>query len=698
MADFEIWDRQLLPQGQLIAPKAGPSIGEAFGQGLMDLAETAGKTVESIRKTDEWKEEKEWEINQPKAAKILADTKLKVIAGFPELRTRAKPGLEDYPDLINGSISSATDEALKGVSDPRMQEYIRAGMDEYRVAAVASGIDQKVTETFKLRAAELAESAESQKKLLLDDPGQYESAVKTVNGIIDGVSAFSPGEKEQYKRYYARDLALTAMHSLIGKDSEAAEKLLSSGKLGDALTADDQQAFRDDIKSIHERRRVEAQIQADNLLMKNNAVADGIANSAFDSAITTGTYDGKVRDQLRELLPKVEADKLIFKLDNARHVGQDVLAVRNQSSVADSRLLRALDRAKKDSDDPLADFHYQQVWKAVDEKRKALEEDSAAYAVAVNEDARAAWDDALRNRGDPDKLNLAVKLTQDLQKKFGVWAESTSPVPHEIAGGILEQVKTRGNASDIAALQKSFGINYPYLMGEISDRAGPLVATALMLDQPRQRDAQNVLLNLSRSPDEIKNLEKLMLRDDDSQKASLKNAIAGKLDGLRRSFLRTPGGEAVYGKLNDSAYALALNYMHQGESADDAAAHAAGDVGASYYKTPIFHGQTYRVPVRYSTSGVEQGIRGFLDNLATQPLDRPGDDPDMTRETIAESLKQYGWWSTLPDESGLQLHFQNGTIATSGGREIIVTWRQLELIASHHPIDVNPIYGRWGHR
>jgi hypothetical protein len=48
-------------------------------------------------------------------------------------------------------------------------------------------------------------------------------------------------------------------------------------------------------------------------------------------------------------------------------------------------------------------------------------------------------------------------------------------------------------------------------------------------------------------------------------------------------------------------------------------------------------------------------------------------------------LKQYGWWSTLPDESGLMLHFQNGTPATRGGKEIAITWGELERIASHHP-------------
>jgi hypothetical protein len=89
--------------------------------------------------------------------------------------------------------------------------------------------------------------------------------------------------------------------------------------------------------------------------------------------------------------------------------------------------------------------------------------------------------------------------------------------------------------------------------------------------------------------------------------------------------------------------------------------------------------------LKYSGAGVTLGTRRYLENLIDTKVDTPSDNRTIGKETVALSLKQYGWWSNLPDESGLMLRFQNGTPATRDGNPIVVTWREFELLASHHP-------------
>src|SRR5690348_2302245 len=119
MADFQGWERQVLPQGKLVAPQTGPSLAEACGSGLSDLANATAATVESVRKTDEWRDEKQWEIDQPKAAALVNKLQTQFGEQMPDIEANAAPGLADYPDKINDAITQITEEGLKDNPDPR---------------------------------------------------------------------------------------------------------------------------------------------------------------------------------------------------------------------------------------------------------------------------------------------------------------------------------------------------------------------------------------------------------------------------------------------------------------------------------------------------------------------------------------------------------------------------------------------------
>lgn len=95
MAEFQTWDRQVLPQGSIAAPQAGPSLAESFSAGLSDLANAAAGAVNAVQKADELRAERQWEIDQPKAAALVNQLQLQIAEQLPELKAQAAPGLAD---------------------------------------------------------------------------------------------------------------------------------------------------------------------------------------------------------------------------------------------------------------------------------------------------------------------------------------------------------------------------------------------------------------------------------------------------------------------------------------------------------------------------------------------------------------------------------------------------------------------------
>ncbi|GAB2175081.1 hypothetical protein DLREEDagr8_06390 [Dongia sp. agr-C8] len=181
MADFQMWERGVLPQGSIVAPQAGPSLAESFGAGVSDLVSAATGAASAVQKADALRAEKQWEIDQPKAAALVNQLQLQIAEQLPELKAQAAPGLADYPDKINAAITRATEEALKEYSDPRVQRYVRGYMDAYRVSAATTGIQERTVATLKRDAAALQSLLEGQSKLVAHDFANYDTAV----GLID---------------------------------------------------------------------------------------------------------------------------------------------------------------------------------------------------------------------------------------------------------------------------------------------------------------------------------------------------------------------------------------------------------------------------------------------------------------------------------------------------------------------------------
>jgi len=676
MADFQGWQRQILPQGKLVAPETGPSLADSFGQGIAALANTAAATVESVRKTDEWRDEKQWQIDQPKAAALVNSLQRQHAEQMPDIEAKSAPGLADYPDKINEAITRLTEEGLKGNPDPRFQRYVRGYMDDLRTSSVIAGIQKRTAATLAKDATALQQLVDDQSADVIKDFSNFDAAARLVGETISNNPLLTADQKSTVIRSNKRALAMIGLDSLVERDAAAARQIIASGELDDILTTADKEAFLSDIKSEQERKATEARIANENRIQAVRTEVDANLPLITKQALETGQFDTTIRTKIIAAYGEVTGKEIIADLDNARYIGQDALAIANQSPRADTQLLRKLsDVASQNQDDRRAQVRLQFAQQHIYEKRSGLkyapEEYVRQHSAAVQEN----WDAFAKNPYDATTTRIAIETPIQAQRKLGVAEDRLDPVSQAAADLVAERVKRDGPAA-IATMQQNFGDHFSHVIGKLVYR-GPFFTAALMLDRPGQAGTQAALLELDSDPRSVPKLEKI-LAVDIGLKDRLEKLVNRNLDDLRQSYATQPGGETAFYNLSASTYALALRHMKTDKmSAREAAKTAAGEIGVNYYEFGHLNGSLCRIPKGKSAPEVMLGAQNYAKNLINLPLDPPEDAEDMSRREIADSLASQGYWVNLPDDSGLMLVFATGQAATAGGKPITRTWFQL---------------------
>jgi hypothetical protein len=679
MAEFQTWERGVMPQGSIVAPHAGPSLAESFGHGLSDLARAAGGAASAMRKADELQAAKQWEIDQPKAAALVNQLELQIAEQLPELKAQAAPGLADYPDKINEAITRATEDALKEISDPRFQRYVRGYMDEFRVSSVTVGIREKTAATLARDADALQHLLDGRSERVADDFGAFDPAVSLVADTISSNRYLTADQKAELILSSKRSLAVAGMRGLVDRDANAALQVIESGKLDGILDAAEQENLLADIKSEQERKSLETTIAENNRLQAAHNDLDARLKIAFQQALSTGKYDKVTRTEIIQLYGEQAGSEIVADLDNARYMGQDALAIAQQTSRSDSQLLRMLSRvASEHKDDQRAQDRLKSAQDFISKKRAGLKNDPEDWVRTNTPSVRDAWD-AFAKAPNEDTASLALETATQAQLKHGVAKVRVDPIPQKIADGIFQDVRERGPAA-IGYYQKILGDYFPHLIGKLV-KNGPLSTAALMLDQPAQAPTQAALLDLSRDSQPVVKMEQI-LAIDDQRRADIQKLVFGNLDKLRQSYANQPGGETAFSNLAQSAYALTLRHMSLDHMSDrQAAATAAAEIGMNQYAFDHTVGKVYRIPRNASPHEVMKGANFYFSNLINLPLDPPDDAPSMPREKIASSLWSSGYWVNLPGDRGLKLVFATGQPATAAGEEITLTWSELAQAA-----------------
>jgi hypothetical protein len=690
MAGFETWDRQLLPQGGLIAPQTGPSLAESFGEGLTDLATAAGKAVESMRATDEWREEKEWEIKLPEAAALVNTLQLDHLGRSPELKAAAATGLSDYPEKIDLDIRSATGKALKDITDPRYLEYVHARMDAFRVSAVAAGIQDKTVATLERDAGALQTLMDGQAKLVADDFTKYDAAVSLIDETIAANRHFGADRKAEFSKIGKYALAKVGLDALINHDLDAADKVLASGKLDGVLTADDEQFYRETIKSERELRAREAlliQQREAETLQADGAVAK---ERAFRAARETGRYDPADRALIIKAYPN-DYPEILAKLEVERTKGHDTFIIPQQTAAEDEALLRDIaGQLRENPHDNLLSARLGNIKAQLHRKKETLRLNPEALVRETVPEVQKGWEEVKRNPADLDLLRKTKELSRQAQLARGVAAEEVRVLPEFMGEYYLKIVDGPGGGAAIAQIRNALGDDYRELKDQASRMAKPLSSVALSLEQPQQLPVQERLLEIERDGG-VTALEAL------PRKYALSSAAAyveRQLADFAPSFAEQGrGGEQAFRRMKTAVYALTLDYADLSGDVEEAAERAAREIVTGFYRTAKSNGHTIRIPFGYDASMIEEVLPQYTANqIDYSMVEKPKNRPEMTPEQVKSTVLSKCYWTVNSDESGLYLRKPSGDPVKIDGEPIIVKWRDLIQLWRQSEPDTPPVY------
>jgi hypothetical protein len=666
MANFQRWERQILPQGRLLMPEDGPSLAESFGS----IDQEDSSTARSEGK----------EASQPNAADKVAELQRTILKQLPELRSNAAEDLSNYPDLIDNLITRKTEAAVKD-DNLRIQRYVRGHMNDFRASATKTAIKAKTAVGFALQASRLDALFANLSQTVVEAPDQFDSAIRLFKDAVDN-SMLPADEKGGLLRKASHSLALRMFTAWIRHDPKGAERALSSSSYDELLDETDRRDLVEAIQRNHALLEVQARAERSQAetRFKSNVLAR--FETQILAAETEGSYDIIPMADLERAFGARAAEQmqaeLAFKAETTSHL----IKIRTQSLAEDEALLASLNEKVEHADDGDSKRRRNIAAANIAIKQAALQADPAGYVASINPDVRAAWDAVLSDSTDFKNVTTALAITKLALGSLKLTPSYIRPVPRAVTGSLLDWIKREGNASNIARLQQAFSKDYRHFLAAVVPAAGPYLATALILDQLQQRSAQNILLAIAHDPKTFPDLVRNTYLND-VQKALLQDTLYQHLKDLLFSYAEQPGGGVIAGILGKSAEALAMHHVyHDQKSLTDAASFAARELGTESYSFRQFRGHVYRIPAGYSAERVASGADEALKLLANLRLDRPVDDPYMPIEMIATSLRDYGFWVTVPDESGLMLRFYNNAVASIGGKPIQVPWPELDRLAT----------------
>jgi hypothetical protein len=675
MAEFQTWERGVVPQGSIVAPQAGPSLAESFGNGLSDLGRAAVGAAGAMRKADELQVEEQWESEQPKAAALVNQLQLQIAEQLPELKAQAAPGLADYPDKINEAITRATEEALKDHSDPRFQRYVRGYMDAYRVSVATTGIQDRTVATLERDGAALQSLLDGQSKLVAVDFSNYDTAVGLFDETLAANRHLGADRKTEFSRIARHALAKAGLDALIDRDLEAAERLMGSGKLDGVLTFDEEQFYRERINSNRTIRESEARLSQQQQQEKLQADGTVALDRATKAARETGIYNLADLDVIKKAFPD-KYPEIKAALAHERTIGHDSLIISAQTGAEDEELQRRIEIDLSTSPNEAGLIERLDNIK-VQRQRKAtaLKSNPEAYVRRWVPEVQRGWDEVAKHPTDSGVLRNTIELSRQAQLARGVDSKNVRVLPDSMGDYYLKVATGPDGAAAISKIKAALGDDQRELLEQASRKAGPLVNVALMLE-PDQDRVRRKLLEINGSGG-IAALEAALPKQYSPQ--SVLRRVATTLDELALSFTEQPGGAPVFERIRTSVYALTLNYIgtqHLGPA--EAAERAAREVATDHYAVRAYNGHSFRIPRSYDASISPEMLQKYTtDSIDYGKIDKPAHLQNLPAELIKLALVNNGYWTTRGDEQGLYFRAPTGTPVMKEGQPITVLWSEL---------------------
>jgi len=487
MADtFPIWQRQVMPEGRLVAPQGGLSVAAAFGAGLQQLSQGVSD-VARAKATVQQKNDAAWSAVQKPQAEI------EIGKQYDALEQNAESGAPGHVAATEKIIDDYAADLLRQAPDNATRVDLQAFMGSLRAQYLGQASQFAAKSQIAQRVANIDSAGDLWGNNLVNHPERFDAAREEMEKTIRAQGLAPDRAAEEIKRS-TQNLATFAMNGQASADPKQFLKDAQAGKWN--AFADPARLAEAEVRAIDQMKVDDARAQQD--AREAAAAAQASLSIAYRDAVSTAAATGNQNliseDQIRKTwggtpAGNKAAERMIRDLRAATTQGQLGPTIASASPADLDAMEKKLSPEGKSAfteGDALTYRLFTELRNKKDAAYRGSDPGGAALAYSLN--VQKSWSAWQADPTNKDALRSAIVLTQQEQTRQGVTIQRTQPMPQAVATAVVGQIMSRQNTKlQLQALIQFADLGDPavsrQVLGQLTTINGGLPAgTALVLD------------------------------------------------------------------------------------------------------------------------------------------------------------------------------------------------------------------------
>jgi hypothetical protein len=647
---------------------AGLGAGPGGGRGL----EAVGEALSGVGRAQADIHQRELELRDrdaiAEANAEIGSARTHWIEQYQQRQQNAEAGASGFTPKLMDDFDKDKADRLSRAKTPAAKRYLEQKLGDVRLGLYSDGLSFEAVAGAKHREGLLSQSVDGAKLAAGFRPEEFDSLLEEQNAGIMATGATAQ-RAEELRTGVRAQLAEAAVMGLIQRNPAATLKQLNDEKSKissiNSLTFEDRNRLRNTAETEVRRldaeakgRQVEAR-QAMNERLQDIATAAqmGLPIDVPPKAVMQALYgaqDGAKRHQFATQLAGVS----------------NVTAQMHQMSTAE--LSAAVAGYKPTKVEGASDQAQMQAIvarnaQAIAEQR---EKDPGGYLLQHSPLVQQAYAESAEN---PAGFLSALKAEKE---RLGI--SSPDVLPDGYVQQVGDAINTAGSAESLAQRieeeAKRWGNAWPQVQGQLM---GKISDTAMVIGSGIPQSAGSALAATAKLGKS--DLEAML--PPSTTWGNVTERVNSEFAAAQSSF--PPEAAKTIGAVKDAATRLAVKYMNDGDSLNDAVTRAHKMLIDSQYQLTSIRGKALRVPNEQPLAPIEHGAQVLLREYRPKGAIVVPPGAAMNEVEYASRFREYvrknGYWVTRPDGEGLRMYVDGGPVV-AGGKPVDATWQELAAV------------------
>lgn len=680
--------RQVEPN-QVPGGRLGVSASPAtFGSQIGGELQRAGQALSQVARQMQQRQERQYQLENER---ILAEEQIAWQQRLREAQENAPPGAPEFTDNLLNEFSEREQELIESRPTQSARQHMQQNLVRLRTRVASQAVDFQAEAGARYEIQQVEETVQNNINSVRADPSLLDDTLADVDRLSSELPVDAQ-RQEDFRQQSRPNLGFAHIMGRLdvaeapGEAQAIEEELVETDRWKDLLTNSQyQQALNRSRKLRESLAAQQAQEYMDGLAEQRRQWEQGF--NLDTDRFSPAEIRSNVGDPERQ-------NELVRAVEHSKRIGRQTQFIRTASpqevqSHFNDLQARVQAPITEGGDFDQATRELQAAEQALERRNKAIQNDRARYVIENTERVGRLYEQ-MADSSDEDALDHYIAAATSEQRRLGIPAEQVRLLPNEYVGTIEQELGlvdlTPEGAQDahnrLRELQQQFGQHWPTVQRQLEEQGvltGPM-AVAAGLDRPEEtRVAQELIRASAIGRDGLKQQV-----DRPGLEGDLSETLSDQLADFQATITEQVGGARVYGDVYDSVELMTMRYMARGESLSDAAEQAYADVVGNRYEVR----GTYRIPKQLTVSSraVDRGAQQTTENLSEMNLVLPQFDPAIREEDAREqwvnAVQANGRWVTNPEETGLQLVDETGSLVLRQvGDEVVpveFSWEQLE--------------------